>query len=86
MIEAMSSGLACIVSDVGSISNYIKHEENGLLIKPNCPDELASSIMKLIDDKILLIKISRNSFNFAMKNFTIKKAEEIFEREIESLS
>ena len=86
MIEAMSSGLACIVSDVGALSYYIKHEENGLLIKPKCPDELASSIMKLIDDKILLKKISRNSFNFAMKNFTIKKAEEIFEREIESLS
>ena len=44
MIEAMSSGLACIVSDVGSISSYIKHEENGLLIKPNCPDEFASSM------------------------------------------
>ena len=86
MIEAMSSGLACIVSDVGSISNYIKHEENGLLIKPNCPDELASSIVKLIDDKILLKKISKNSFNFAMENFTIKNAETIFEREIESLS
>ena len=78
MIEAMSSGLACIVSDVGAVSSYIKHEENGLLIKPKCPDKLASSIIKLIDDKILLRKISRNSFNFAMKNFTIKKAEEIF--------
>ena len=86
MIEAMSAGLACIVSNVGAISNYIKHEENGLLIKPKCPDELASSIIKLIDDKILLKKISRNSFTFAMKNFTIKKAEEIFEREIESLT
>lgn len=86
MIEAMSSGLACIVSDVGAIPSFIKHEENGLLIKPKSPDELASSIMKLIDDKILLKKISRNSFDFAMKNFTIKKAEEIFEREIESLS
>lgn len=86
MVEAMSAGLACIVSDVGVISNYIKHEENGLLIKPKCPDELASSIIRLIDDKILLKKISINSFNYAMKNFTIKKAEETFEREIESLS
>ena len=68
------------------MSNKFKILENGLLIKPKSPDELASSIMKLIDDKILLKKISRNSFNFAMKNFTIKKAEEIFEREIESLS
>ena len=54
MIEAMSSGLACIVSNVGAISNYITNEENGLLIKPKSPDELASSIIKLIDDKKLL--------------------------------
>lgn len=86
MIEAMSAGLACIVSNVGAISNYITNEENGLLINPKSPDELASSIIKLIDDKNLLKKISKNSFKFAMKNFTIKKAEEIFEREIESLS
>ena len=84
MIEAMSSRLACIVTDVGSISDYIKHEENGLLIKPKSPGDLAKSIIKLIDNKILLNKISKNSFEFAMKNFTIKNAVEIFIREIES--
>lgn len=84
MIEAMSSCLACIVTDVGSISDYIKHEENGLLIKPKSPGDLAKSIIKLIDNKILLNKISKNSFEFAMKNFTIKNAVEIFIREIES--
>lgn len=86
MIEAMSSGLACIVSNVGAVSDYIKHEENGLLIKPKSSRDLAASIIKLIDDKILLNRISKNSFKFAMKHFTIKNAEEIFIREIESFS
>ena len=86
MIEAMSSGLACIVSEVGAIPDYIIDEKNGLLIKPKCSEDLAKSIVKLLDNKILLKTIKRNSFKFAKKNFTIENSLNILNKEIDNLT
>ena len=85
MIEAMSSGLASIVSAVGVIPDYIINGKNGLLIKPKCPDELVESIVKLMNNRILLETIQKNSFKFAKNNFTIENALNILNKEINSL-
>ena len=85
MIESMCAGVACIVSQVGTIADYLNHDINGLLIKPKNPEMLASSILKLIENKELLKKISKNSFIFANKNFTIENALKILNKEIDSL-
>ena len=40
MIEAMSAGLACIVSDVGMIPDYIQNDFNGLIFENKKVKEL----------------------------------------------
>ena len=86
MIEAMSAGLACILSKVGAIPDYVINEKNGLLIKPKCPEELAKSIIKLLDDKSLLRTIKKNSFIFAKENFTLENSLDILNKAIHSLT
>jgi glycosyltransferase involved in cell wall biosynthesis len=44
LLEAMSSGLAVIATRVGGIPDIIRHNENGLLVDPRRPEQLAEAI------------------------------------------
>jgi len=46
----MASGTACIVTNVGGVSEWIKDNVNGLLIPPQRPDILAQKILELAKD------------------------------------
>lgn len=50
-LEAMSQGLPVIAGDVGGTRELVRHKQNGLLIDPTDPDELARSIKSLLTDK-----------------------------------
>ena len=51
MLEAMSYGLACVVTDVGGIPSVINNGENGLLIEPGNIEMLTNTICMLLDDQ-----------------------------------
>lgn len=50
LLEAGSSGLACIGSNVGGIPEVILHEHTGLLIDPHDPATLTQALTTLIHD------------------------------------
>ena len=50
LLEAMSFGLPVIATPVGGISDYVAHEDNGLLVPPGDVDALAVSIAALAAD------------------------------------
>jgi len=50
VLEAMACGKACIVTDVGGVSEWIKNDINGLLIPPGQPDILAEKILGLAEN------------------------------------
>ena len=62
LIEAMMFGLACVVSDVGDISDFA-HNNHNALITSNCcsADNYAHLISSLIENKRLYSKISKNA-------------------------
>ena len=43
--EAAAYGCVSIVSDISSIGQYIRHRENGMLLKQNTPAEIADCIL-----------------------------------------
>lgn len=73
LLEAMSSGMAVIATDVGGVSEIIKNGENGLLIK-NSSEELADAIIKLLSDKELRIKMGMAARTTVENHFTWKIA------------
>lgn len=81
MLEAMSYGLAVIVSPVGGIPEVIKNEENGLIIDPNSIDEISKGIERLIYDenlrKTLGLKAKETVKNLDIKNY-VKELEKIY--------
>jgi glycosyltransferase involved in cell wall biosynthesis len=60
LLEAMASGKPVIASNVGGISEIIKHKKNGLIINGGNVEELVEAIKILLNDEELSRKLGRN--------------------------
>ncbi len=52
LIEAMAYGVPVVTCPVGTVGEIIRHGENGLLVSPNRPTELAKAIESLLHDPV----------------------------------
>ncbi len=50
LIEAMMAAKPVVSTGVGGILNALSHGEDGILVKPDCREELVEAILALIDD------------------------------------
>lgn len=66
--EAMAIGCAIIGSDTQPVSEFITHEETGLLTPFLEPDKLAASILRLLDDSKLAERLRRNARAWAERH------------------
>jgi glycosyltransferase involved in cell wall biosynthesis len=57
LIEAMSCGLPCVVSNRGGNLTLVEHEVTGLLFDPERPDQLAACLERLRDDPALAARL-----------------------------
>ena len=48
--EASACGVPVIAADASSLPEIVRHEETGLLVSPNDPENLAKAITRLLDD------------------------------------
>lgn len=60
ILEAGKYGLPCIVTDVGGNSEIIIDKECGLLIQPNCADELVDTIAQLSNNSDMRAQYGEN--------------------------
>ena len=56
-IEAMSYGKPVLAFDVGGISEWLKHEETGFLLKPRDEQDLAEKLNLLLGDRTLAVSM-----------------------------
>jgi FkbM family methyltransferase len=87
-LDAMSFGLPIVSTNVGAIPELVRHEENGLLVKPGDPMALAAAIERLVVSPSLRRKLGQNGFRFMQEHpeFTSWDiAGEKFKAVIESL-
>ena len=61
LLEAMSTGTACIATDVGDVRKCIDNNFDGLLIPPRNAPELAKAIIRLALDDNLLSQLGSNA-------------------------
>ena len=62
-LEAMRAGTPVIATRVGGIPEVVVHEENGLLVPPNQPAELAESCTRLLGDPELYERLAAGARN-----------------------
>ena len=82
IMEALAMEKAVVATNVGGIPDLIKDGENGFLVLPHNPQELAQKIKELMEDKELRNEFGKAGREWVSKNFEwedgIKKFANLF--------
>lgn len=61
LFEYMTAGVPIVSSDLPSIREVLRHEQNGWLVEPGSPQALAQGLLKLLEDRQLAFKLARQA-------------------------
>ncbi|MFX1484414.1 MAG: glycosyltransferase, partial [Promethearchaeota archaeon] len=84
-MEAMSSGLPIISSDVGETSVLVIDGENGILVAEDSSSALAGAILKVVENPDLRKEMATNSRQLAVKNHDRYRFIELFIEKIKEV-
>ena len=76
LLEAASTGLPIVTTDVPGCREVVMNGENGYLVPPRNPEALASAIKKLLSDKALRQKMGEKGRALVEREFDIGKIVE----------
>lgn len=65
VIEAAALGFPIVSTNVGGLPFLLKHNENALLVNDNAVDDMAISIIQIIENDILRSKLITNSLHLS---------------------
>jgi len=82
--EAFFLKIPVIATKVGGIPEIIENKKNGILISPENPNEMIQAINDLLENPVLIEKLTHNAFNYISRNFTwdalIEKYIQLYEK------
>jgi len=70
IVESMGSGVAVVASDLAPVREVIAHRENGWLVHPERPDELARALRILLDHPALVRELGQRARETILHQFT----------------
>jgi glycosyltransferase involved in cell wall biosynthesis len=72
VLEAMASGLPCVVTNVGGNAEAVHHNVNGLIIKPGSAEEAATAIIQLMTHPDECRRMAQASLSRAGNEFDLE--------------
>jgi glycosyltransferase involved in cell wall biosynthesis len=57
ILEAFAAGMPVVATDLGGMSEFVRHEENGLLFELDSPDDLARQLRRLSEEPGLIERL-----------------------------
>ncbi len=85
VLEYLTMGIPTVATNVGGNSEIIKHLQNGLLVQPGNPREIAEAIIKILKDEKLRKYMSLNAKEYS-KIFSIESMINNYEKYYENAS
>jgi glycosyltransferase involved in cell wall biosynthesis len=70
MLESMASGVPPVVTNVAGVPEVVSDCENGRLLTPGDPDEIAMAIIELFSSDELRSELAANAREYVTKNLT----------------
>jgi len=71
LIEAMASGVACIVPRIEGMTDFIFHDQSGLIVEPNNIEQYVNAILLLIKNPPLCQAMSALAYNHVNNNMSL---------------
>ena len=71
-LEAMACKTACVLTNVGGVTEYAKDQYNCLLVPPKQPEKIAKAVSNLLNDNKLKLKIIDGAYE-TVKDFSHKE-------------
>jgi len=68
-VESLACGIPVVASRTGGLATIVEEGETGLLFNPDDDENLEQALEKLINDRVLLKKMSENARKSALKRF-----------------
>ncbi len=78
LLEYMAWGKACVVTDIGSVKEFVK--DAAYLVKPKDPESIAQGIIQLIEDKELRKAYEKKARALVEKEYSITRAADRLEK------
>ena len=76
ILEALATGIPVITTHVGGIPDAVRDGYNGFLVPTNSPQQIADRIEKVLNDKNLWNRLSKNALLTIKDHFSMKQTEE----------
>jgi len=73
LLEAMSSRLPVVVTDIADNANVVNNGEAGILVPPKDPDALADSILKVANDESYAKQLADNAYHRYNSQYAVEK-------------
>lgn len=73
LMEAMCRKVCCIASDVGGVSELIRHGESGLLAKPGGVAAMTAALRSAMEDSDLRRKLGENARAWVLEEYDLAK-------------
>jgi len=86
LLEAMCLEKPIVASDISQNRELIIQGVTGLTAKLDCPEDTASRIITLLDDRAYASSLGKAAREFAAKNFSLNKTTSLIENLYESLT
>ncbi len=78
LMEAMSSGLPVVATDVGGIAELVHNNVNGALVPPQNADSLAEAINTILEHPNKALQMGKSARNLIINRYSLDKISESY--------
>ena len=79
LLEAMSAGAACVVSDCEGNRTIVDDGDSALVFDPHRPDDLAAALERVLSDRVLAASLGKRARDVVVERYDLGR---LMEREI----
>lgn len=73
LLEAMAAGVPIVATAVGGILEVVTHDREALLVPPRHEQQLAQEILRVLSDRELAARLTRNALQKVRNQFSVDK-------------